>query len=109
MIVIGNNPSQSQDPVSCVSRPRANIALCASGRSQADNARYNKIEAAATKAISGIYIDTVPWACTQLLCPVVIANKLAYFDQWHFSENFVKYLTPALEEKLVLSKLGLSK
>ena len=109
LIVIGNNPSMSQDPVSCVSRPRANIALCASGRSQADNARYNKTEAAATKAVSGIYIDTVAWACNPVLCPVVIANKLAYFDQWHFSESYIKYLTPALEEKLTLSKLGLSK
>jgi hypothetical protein len=109
IVVIGNNPSQGQDPVSCVSKPKANIALCASGRTQADNARFNKTEAAATKAISGTYIDTVAWSCTSLLCPVVIANKLAYFDQWHFSESYVKYLTPALEEKLSLSKLGLSK
>lgn len=109
IIVIGNNPSQSQDPVSCISRPRANIALCASGRTQADNARFNKIEAAATKSVGGIYIDTVPWACTATLCPVVIANKIAYFDQWHFSNSYIKYLTPALEEKLALSKLGLSK
>lgn len=109
IIVIGNNPSQSQDPVSCISRPRANIALCASGRTQADNARFNKIEAAATKSVGGIYIDTVPWACTATLCPVVIANKIAYFDQWHFSNSYIKYLTPALEEKLALSKVGLSK
>ena len=109
IVVIGNNPSLSQDPVACVSRPGANLALCASGRTQADNARYNKIEAVATAAVSGTYIDTVAWACTPLLCPVVIANKLAYFDQWHFSESYIKYLTPALAEKLNLTKLGLTK
>jgi hypothetical protein len=108
LIVIGNNPSLSQDPVSCISRPRANLALCAAGRTQADNARFNKIEAAAVKAVSGIYIDTVRWACTALLCPVVISNKLAYFDQWHFTESYVSHLSPALEEKLMLSRIGLS-
>lgn len=103
IIIIGNNPSLSEDPVSCASRPKVNIVLCASGRTQADNARYNKIEQSAAIAIGGTYIDTVPWACTSILCPIVIANKLAYFDQWHFSESYVKYLTPSLEQKLLLT------
>ena len=38
------------------------------------------------------------------LCPIVINSQLAYFDQWHFSESYVKFLTPALEEKLKLTK-----
>ncbi len=100
VFVIGNNPSLTQDPVSCISRPRANMALCSAGRTQADNARYNKIEAAAARKVGATYIDTVRWACTATLCPVVIKNKIAYFDQWHFSESYVKYLLPALEAKL---------
>ncbi len=100
VVIIGNNPSLTQDPVSCISRPRTNLALCSAGRTQADNARYNKIEAAAAKAIGATYIDTVRWACTTTICPVVIKNKIAYFDQWHFSESYVKYLLPALEAKL---------
>ena len=103
LIVIGNNPSLSEDPVSCASKPKVNIVLCASGRTQADNARYNKTEQSATKSLGGTYIDTVAWACTPLLCPIVIANKLAYFDQWHFSESYVKYLSPSLEQKVLLA------
>lgn len=102
LIVIGNNPSLSEDPVSCASKPKVSIVLCASGRTQADNARYNKTEQAAATALGSIYIDTVAWACTSLLCPIVIANKLAYFDQWHFSQSYIKYLIPALKEKLQL-------
>ena len=98
--VLGNNPSLTQDPVDCVSKPNVTLALCSAGRTQADNAKYNSIEAKATKAVSGIYIDTVAWACTDSLCPIVINSKLAYFDQWHFSESYVKFLTPALESKL---------
>lgn len=103
LIVIGNNPSLSEDPVSCASKPKVNIVLCASGRTQADNARYNKTEQAATTALGGTYIDTVPWACTSELCPIVIANKLAYFDQWHFSESYIKYLLPSLTQKILLA------
>ena len=102
--VIGNNPSLSQDPVDCASKPGVNLALCSAGRIQADNATFNAIEAKAAKSIGATYIDTVNWACTASLCPIVIGNTLAYFDQWHFSESYVQYLKPALESKLKLTK-----
>jgi SGNH domain (fused to AT3 domains) len=102
VIVIGNNPSLTQDPVDCASKPRVNLALCSAGRTQADNAKFNGIEAQATKSVGGTYIDTVAWACTASLCPIAIANTLAYFDQWHFSESYVRYLAPALEQRLKL-------
>jgi hypothetical protein len=102
VFVIGNNPSLTQDPVDCASKPRVNLALCSAGRAQADNAKFNGIEAKATKSAGGTYIDTVAWACTASLCPIVIANTLAYFDQWHFSESYVRYLAPALEQRLKL-------
>ncbi len=102
LIVIGNNPSLTQDPVSCISKPRSSLALCSSGRNQADNAAINKIEKNAADALKATYIDTVAWACTDSLCPVVIAGKIAYFDQWHFSESFVQHLRPLLEKALAL-------
>ena len=104
VIVIGNNPSLTQDPVDCASKPRVNLALCSAGRTQADNAKFNSIESKAAKSVGATYVDTVAWACTATLCPVVINNTLAYFDQWHFSESYVKFLLPALELKLNLSK-----
>jgi hypothetical protein len=100
LIVIGNNPSLTQDPVDCVSKPKVTLPLCSAGRTQADNAKFNSIEAKATKAAGGIYVDTVAWSCNDSLCPVIINEKLAYFDQWHFSETYIQYLTPALEFKL---------
>lgn len=100
VFVLGNNPSLTQDPVDCASKPNASLSICTAGRSQADNAKYNMIEAKAAKALGATYIDTVAWACTDSLCPIVINSKLAYFDQWHFSESYVKFLTPALENKL---------
>jgi hypothetical protein len=103
LVVIGNNPSLSQDPVTCISKPRTSLPLCSSGRGQADNAAINKIERDSALAIKASYIDTVAWACTQTLCPVVIGGKIAYFDQWHFSESYVQYLKPLLAKALNLS------
>lgn len=102
LIIIGNNPSLTQDPVTCVSKPRSTLPLCASGRSQADNAAINRVERDAALALKATFIDTVQWACTDSLCPVVIAGKIAYFDQWHFSESYVQYLLPLLERALAL-------
>ena len=106
VFIVGNNPSLTQDPVDCASKPNVTLSLCTAGRTQADNAKYNAIEAKAAKAVGATYIDTVAWACTDSLCPIVINSKLAYFDQWHFSQSYVKFLTPALESKLATALKG---
>lgn len=103
LVVIGNNPSMQQDPATCASRPKANIALCASGRSQAGNLKFNEIEKSAAQAVGATYIDTVDYACTQYLCPVVVNNIFVYFDQWHFTNTYVAWLTPVLSKAIGLS------
>ncbi len=106
VFVVGNNPSLTQDPVDCASKPNVTLSLCTAGRTQADNAKYNAIEAKAAKTVGATYIDTVAWACTDSLCPIVINSKLAYFDQWHFSQSYIKFLTPALENRLASALKG---
>lgn len=100
LVVIGNNPSMQQDSVACSSKPRANIALCISSRIQAGNGVINRIEEAAAREIGATYIDTVSLACNDYLCPIVIGNKFVYFDQWHFTETYVKWLTPVIKRVL---------
>ena len=100
LVVIGNNPSMLQDSVTCASKPNANIALCGSGRAQSGNVQINGIEKSAALAIGATYIDTVDWACTQYLCPIVINNIFVYFDQWHFTATYVNWLTPVLRKSL---------
>jgi hypothetical protein len=102
LIVLSNNPSMQQDSVACASKPRANIALCAAGRSQAGNVQINRIEADATKNVGATFIDTVNLACNQYLCPIVIGDKFVYFDQWHFTATYVTWLTPVLKKAMNL-------
>lgn len=102
LVVLSNNPSMQQDSVTCASKPRANIALCGSGRAQAGNGKINAIEESATKVLGGTFIDTVDLACTDYLCPIVIGNRFVYFDQWHFTQTYIKWLTPVLAKSLNL-------
>lgn len=97
LVVIGNNPSMQQDSVTCASKPRVDVTQCASARNQAGNVRINKIEADSAKRIGATYIDTVDLACSEYLCPVAVGDKFVYFDQWHFTDTYVRWLTPVLE------------
>ena len=60
----------------------------------------NRIEEAAAREIGATYIDTVSLACNDYLCPIVIGNKFVYFDQWHFTETYVKWLTPVIKRAM---------
>ena len=102
VIVIGNNPSMTTDPLRCASKPKQNLLLCASVTPNADNHSINKIEEDAAKSLAIPYINTVSIACSQLICPVVINGYFVYFDQWHFTDPFVQFVTPWLAKQLKL-------
>lgn len=101
-IVIGNNPSMTEDPLRCASKPRQNLLLCASLTPNADNHIINKIESDSAKSLKIPYIDTVGIACSKNLCPVVINGYFVYFDQWHFTDQYVQFVTPWLAKQLSL-------
>lgn len=102
VVVISNNPSMQQDSVACASKPRANLALCGAGRSQAGNEKINAIEESATTSVGATFIDTVDLACSDYLCPVVIGDRFVYFDQWHFTQTYIRWLMPVLAKSLNL-------
>ena len=102
LIVLSNNPSMQQDSVACASKPKANLGLCASGRNQAGNVQINRIEEESTKSLKATFINTVDFACNSYLCPVVVGDKFVYFDQWHFTATYVKWLTPVLRKAMNL-------
>ena len=102
VILIGNNPSMTTDPLRCAGKPNQNLALCASFTPNADNHEINLIESNAAKSLGIPYINTVAIACSPVLCPVVLNGFFIYFDQWHFTDPFVQFLTPWLAKQLNL-------
>ena len=102
VILIGNNPSMTTDPLRCAGKPNQNLVLCASFTPKADNHEINLIEANAAKTLAIPYINTVSIACTSMLCPVIVNGYFVYFDQWHFTDPFVQFVTPWLAKQLNL-------
>ena len=103
VVVIGNNPSMTTDPLRCASKPRQNLLLCASFTPNADNHIINRIEADAANANGIPYIDTVQIACSKTSCPVIINGYFVYFDQWHFTDQYVQFVTPWLSKQLKIA------
>ena len=102
VILIGNNPSMTTDPLRCAGKPNQNLVLCASFTPKADNHEINLIEANAAKTLAIPYINTVGITCTAMLCPVIVNGYFVYFDQWHFTDPFVQFVTPWLAKQLNL-------
>jgi len=102
LIVLGNVPNIEADPATCVGQGGSTPWQCSTLRDDSEYAAINRIERKATKAVGGQYIDTMEWACTTQFCPTVIGGRVAYFDQWHFSDTYVKWLDPILKAALNL-------
>ena len=100
VIVIGNNPSMSTDSIKCASMPGATPSDCISSRNSAGNGTINSIEQSAAESLGMTYVDTVAFACNSYACPAVINGMLVYFDQWHFTDTYVKWLRPELERAM---------
>lgn len=45
-------------------------------------------------------VDPMPWLCTPTVCPPVIGNSVAYFDQSHVSYTYARSLAPELSAAL---------
>ena len=102
LIVLGNVPNIEADPASCVGQAGASPWQCSTLRDDSEYVAINRIERKATIAVGGQYISTMEWACTIQFCPTVIGGRVAYFDQWHFSDTYVKWLNPILKAALDL-------
>lgn len=100
LVVLGNLPNMTQDPATCLSQRDSEPWLCTSLRDDAEYAAINYIEKSATKSAGGTYINVMQWACTVQFCPTVIGGRVAYFDQWHFTDTYVRWLEPLLQASL---------
>lgn len=102
LVVLGNVPSQSLDPATCIAAPSADPFTCTTLRSDAEFAEVNQVEKSAALAVGGQYISTIAWGCTTQFCPTVIGGRVAYFDRWHYSDTYVAWLEPVMQAALGL-------
>lgn len=65
---------------------------------RAVNARLLTEQRSLAERTDAGFVDPTPWLCTDTTCPVVIGDRLVYFDEDHLSPPFARSLTPQLDE-----------
>jgi hypothetical protein len=100
VIVVGDSPSQTRDPVDCLLARGATMKTC-TGKGTPVQARAEAAVAANARRDGVAYLDTRPWFCahprvpaTALLCPMIVNQTIAYVDRGHVSRTYALELAP---------------
>jgi peptidoglycan/LPS O-acetylase OafA/YrhL len=100
VIVIGDSPSQTRDPVDCLLARGATMKTC-TGKGTRVQARAEAAVAANAKRDGVAYVDTRPWLCahprgaaTGFLCPMVVNQTITCVDRGHVSRTYALELAP---------------
>jgi peptidoglycan/LPS O-acetylase OafA/YrhL len=99
--VLGNIPLSPKGGPDCLAQNSNDIRVC-SGSSPDFYTPWRNAEKAAAAALSVNYINTIPWFCSGGVCPAVIGRYDVYFDDWHLSNSYARYLEGALAQALQL-------
>ena len=59
-----------------------------------------RASATVAEASGAGYVDTIPWFCTDTVCPAVIAGLTTHRDAYHVAENYVVWLAGVLGESI---------
>ena len=101
LVELGHTPLLQLDPASCLTLPSVNPKVCA-GHGYApgspSNSRFGAAEVVAVKSTPrATYVDVTPWLCTSdLTCPAIVDNRVAYIDTNHISAQYTVDLAPLL-------------
>ena len=100
-VFITDVPMLTQVAPDCVSGHMSNVRPCTIARTT--GVRYPHVtrqerELAARNHIDSI--DSTPWFCTPVRCPVVVDNILLYRDAQHMTPQWSRFLAPVLADAL---------
>jgi peptidoglycan/LPS O-acetylase OafA/YrhL len=93
VIVVGDEPNQTRDPVDCLLAPGSTMKTCAATGTRVQLRTESAIAAAAKRNGVG-YVSTLPWFCahpsgsTDYLCPLVVNRTITAIDRGHVSKTY---------------------
>jgi peptidoglycan/LPS O-acetylase OafA/YrhL len=93
VVVVGDEPNQTRDPVDCLLAPGSTMKTCAAAATPVQLRTEAAIAAAARRNGVG-YISTLPWFCahpsgsTGYLCPLVVNRTITAIDRGHVSKTY---------------------
>jgi peptidoglycan/LPS O-acetylase OafA/YrhL len=100
VVVVGDAPGQSQDPVDCLLAPDASMKTCTT---VAKRSQLRADDAIAYNAkLDGVgFINTRGWFCargrrtSETLCPLVVNQTITAIDRGHISQTYGLELVPS--------------
>jgi peptidoglycan/LPS O-acetylase OafA/YrhL len=106
IVVIGDMAYPNFSGIDCLTANPGNVGACNTPRSDAVDEDHNTLEGETAIAAGATYVDTIPWFCTDTVCPAVIGGLTVHRDSYHTGENYVVFLAQALAEKTGLIPEG---
>ncbi|MBO0843366.1 MAG: acyltransferase, partial [Nocardioides sp.] len=97
--VVGDVPAIGLQPRTCLSAQDADERSCmrSPASREADSNAVTKQAVTGTKAR---YVDVQGLVCAPRRCPLVVGDKVTYFDDSHLTRSWVEHVTPKLGEQL---------
>ncbi|GGR59946.1 peptidoglycan/LPS O-acetylase OafA/YrhL [Nocardioides luteus] len=95
VVVLGDVPPVDQAPADCLSDPDADQGSCLSD----PDSRETSSNALTEKALDGTgarYVDTQRFVCVEDRCPLVVGERVTYYDVSHLTESWVRHVAPRL-------------
>ena len=100
VVVIGDTPAASDEPVDCLSRNLRRADVCSSTRDNVVASSRLAVEQDIAADVGAAYIDTSDWLCTDTGCPMMIGDILLYRDATHLTTVASEWFQPLLEASL---------
>jgi hypothetical protein len=94
-----NIPAWPNNDARCLAAHVKDVQACSFAAAELPASNNREAQRAAGTAAGVVYVPTVPWVCADR-CEPVIADKLVYRNEYHFSRTYALYLTGALSEAL---------
>jgi hypothetical protein len=100
--VLSNIPWPVINPVTCLSAHSSNIGGCNMSEGEFNNlyGKFHKTLKEAAKSSGATFANLDSLFCTKSTCPVVVANYLVYYDDYHITWQYADYVADALGQML---------
>jgi peptidoglycan/LPS O-acetylase OafA/YrhL len=96
VVVIGDTPSSTSDPPSCLSSNLLNAGACAVPYVQAVDPVQAAEQAAIAAAAGAGWIDPAPLVCRSDPCPAILGRFLIYRDGGHLTATYARAIAEPL-------------
>lgn len=100
VVVVADTPRFAAAPALCISTHLHDALSCAGTQGEVLDADQTAVEQRAVEAGGGEFVDLTPFICGGGVCPVVVDDLLVYRDVNHLTATYVRYLAPALAERI---------